>query len=316
MNLSSKKVNKVFKQEVSKAKSIIAIYCLIDRFFWKNKLGPIIAFAFPFFVVLLTYIVDLSNDDPYYFFASSNKLIVPISAIPLSIFTLPLLLVEIKRSILLKKIALARISAITYIVIMGSFFMFLSILSVILSEVYWMMFMNTHLYLYFNIKDGLSVFYSVLVLILVSVSMGLLIGCTLKNSSPIPILGLAILFISFILSATIVSPSYLANVVAIKYINLFSPLNYPLTLINITYYNLTNSYHNIFDISQTFNIGESFIPYKTPTNFWEFLIDYLGSAKTVQWYVEWQKILGLVMPWVIVGFFILISVRFFTWSSR
>ncbi|MBR4486021.1 hypothetical protein IKS57_01445 [bacterium] len=87
-------------------------------------------------MVVLTYIVDLSNADPYYFFASSNKLIVPISAIPLSIFTLPLLLVEIKRSILLKKIALASINSITYILIMGSYFLFLSTLSVILSEVY------------------------------------------------------------------------------------------------------------------------------------------------------------------------------------
>ena len=316
MNLSTKEVNLTFKQEISKIKSIVAIYSLIDRFFWKNKLGPIIAFAFPFFVVVLTYIVDLSNADPYYFFASSNKLIVPISAIPLSIFTLPLLLVEIKRSILLKKIALASINSITYILIMGSFFLFLSTLSVILSEVYWMMFMNVHLHSYFNIKDGLSVFYSILVLLLVSTSLGLLIGCTLKNASPIPILGLAILFISFILSATIVSPSYLANVVAIKYINLFSPLNYPLTLINITYYNLTNSSHNIFDINNAFNIGEGYMPYKTPTNFWEFLIDYLGAEKTVLWYLPWQKILGLVMPWIIVIFFNLISVRFFTWSSR
>ncbi|MBR4486020.1 hypothetical protein IKS57_01440 [bacterium] len=127
--------------------------------------------------------------------------------------------------------------------------------------------MNVHLYSYFNIKDGLSVFYSILVLLLVSTSFGLLIGCTLKNASPIPILGLAILFISFILSATIVTPSYLANVIAIKYINLFSPLNYPLTLINITYYNLTNSSHDIFDINSSFNIGEGYMPYKTPTNF-------------------------------------------------
>ena len=114
------------------------------------------------------------------------------------------------------------------------YFAFLATVSVLCCEIYFLMFLNVHVKNIFNIASGGSVFYSVFTLILVSTALGLLIGSTLKNSNPIAILGIAIIFVTFILSGVIVPAEYLAGVKVIAYINLFSPLNYPLTLTCIT----------------------------------------------------------------------------------
>lgn len=316
MVVKTKNVKQEFKSEITRLKSTKAILFLINTFFWKNKIGPIIVFLFPFCVVLLCYLIDIPTKQDYTAFASSNILFVPLSATPVPLFTAPLLLVEIKKSILLKKIGQAHIGAFYYMVIAGTYFALLSFLSVLLCEIYWLIFMNVHIVDYFNIQDAFSVFYAIVCLVLVSISLGLLIGTTLKNPSPIPMIGIAVLFISFILSGTIVPPGDLAKVQAIKYINLFSPLNYPLTLVNINYYYWTTSSHNIFMVTHHFLIYGSTYPFPHPKNFWEFLMDYLEPATYVSFYNPWQKILCLIFPWVIVLGFNLISWKCFSWSAR
>lgn len=316
MDKINKKEKKEFQSPKLKLKSIFAIYTLINRFFWKNVLGPGIVFIFPLFVVIISFVINLNNPDTYYYFASNNNLFVPIAAIPICLFTMPQLLVEIKKSILLKKIAQARISALKYTLIMGSYFAFLSFFSVFLVEIYWLMFMNVHVHQFFNIRDAGALVYSIVCLVFVSVSIGLIIGCTLKNTSPIPILGIAIIFVSFILSGVILSPAFLATVPFITYINLFSPLNYPLMLTNQIYYEFTTSTHNVFDITQSFNIIHSFEPYKNPSNFWQLLMDYLYPDERVAWYQIWDKILALFMPWVILLSFYGLSIKYFSWTSR
>ncbi len=315
MNKQNYFFNKIINKKF-RVRSIFAIYGLINNFFWKNKLGPIIVFIFPFLVVILCYIIDSSNDDTYHYFANNQTLIIPISATPISLFVMPLLLVEIKKSILLKKIAQARIKPIEYILVTGSYFAILSFVSVIIAETFWLIFMNVHLIKYFNINDASSVFYSILCLVITTNAFGLIIGCTLKTTNPIPILGIVIIFLSFILSGIIVPPSYLANTAAIKYINLFSPLNYPLMLINQTYTQLTPSNNCVFDITNSFELFTRKFAFNNPSNFWQFLIDYLKPVKSIVWYLPWQRITALIGPWIVVFFFNLISTKYFSWSSR
>lgn len=310
------KREKEFTSSKLRFKSVLAIYTLINRFFWKNILGPGVVFIFPFFVIVISYVINLHNTSTYTYFASNNNLFVPIAAIPICLFTMPQLLVEIKKSILLKKIAQVKISALKYSTIMGSYFALISFFSVILEEIYWLMFMNVHVAKYFNINEAGSIVYSVICLVIVSISVGLLIGCTLKNTSAIPILGIAIIFITFILSGVILSPKFLATVPFITYINLISPLNYPLMLTNQVYYQFTASTHNVFQVFEDYKIIQSYVPFPNPSNFWQIWMDYSNPDHLSIYYYVWEKFLALIMPWVITISFYAISIKYFSWTSR
>lgn len=301
----------------SQIRSINSIFSLINKYFWKNKLGPIIVFVFPLIMTIFLYLLSINHEDQYYYFAQDNIFLISISCIPICIFTMPLLIVEIKKSILLKKIAQAHISASLYISIISIYFLFLSSFSLMLTEVYWLCFMNTHIVKFFNIKEGGDVFYSFFCLIIVSISLGVLIGSLLKNTTAIPMLGIAILLITLVISG-ILSPTDVANVWVLRYINLFSPLNYPLILVNETFFVLTPSDKNIFSFVQPFYIYDGIKNFPEPKNFWQFLNNYFGEKEIVKilWFTKWQRLLAIFFPFLIFIGFNLISIRFFSWSSR
>lgn len=301
----------------SQIRSINAIFSLINKYFWKNKLGPIIVFIFPFIMTIFLYLLSLNHKDQYYYFAQDNIFLISISCIPICIFTMPLLIVEIKKSILLKKIAQAHISISLYISIISVYFLFLSSLSLALTEVYWLSFMNVHITKFFNIKEGGDVFYSIFCLIIVSISLGIIIGSLSKNTTAIPMLGIAILLLTLVISG-ILSPTDVAGVWVLRYINLFSPLNYPLILVNEAFFVLTPSEKNIFSFIQPFYIYDGVKNFPEPKNFWQFLNNYFSAKEiaTILWFTKWQRLLAIFFPFLIFISFNLISIRFFSWSSR
>lgn len=313
---------KISKKYYDDSKKIFALYKLVNLFFWKNKISIAIMLIFPLFFTIFLYLIGHNNSEPkYIWFGQDNIFIIAISAIPISLFSMPLLIIEMKNSILLIQIFEQKIKKITYLFVVWSFFFFVSLLSVLFGEICWLIFMNNEIGDIFNINDGFEIFFSFLTLLITTTSLGLLIGTLLRYVSTVQMLGISILLLTFLLSG-IFSATLTSNVLVIKYINLFSPLNYPLILINQTFFAHTyiSSTWNIFNLKQDFilSIDKLYLNSSVPPNDKELLKKFLEPYETqkIVWYYTWQKALALIMPFFISLSFFHISLIAFKWYKK
>ena len=118
-----------------------------------------------------------------------------------------------------------------------------------------------------------------------------------KKSATVQLTGLSFMLLTLILAGHFIPISVIGGIDAIKYMSLFSPINYSTSLLNnvlIMPIDLDSS--SIFD-------------------FKDFVISNTGSEPIII-IASWQKILNLVMPPIIFVGFNFISYKKFSWSSR
>ena len=132
-----------------------------------------------------------------------------------------------------------------------------------------------------------------------AISTGILLASVSKKSSTVQLIGLSILFLTITLGGYFVPIAVIGGVDAIKYISLFSPINFATSLLNNTLIKpIDGISQSIFDISN-FNI---------------LSVDPRDPAITI--IAGWQKVLNLIMPTLIFGGFNFIAYKKFSWSSR
>jgi ABC-type multidrug transport system permease subunit len=91
-------------------------------------------------------------------------------------------------------------------------------------------------------------------LYITSIATGILLASVSKKSSTVQLIGLSILFLTITLGGYFVPIAVIGGVDAIKYISLFSPINFATSLLNNTLIKpIDGISQSIFDISN-FNI--------------------------------------------------------------
>ncbi|MDK2819854.1 MAG: hypothetical protein KFW07_03380, partial [Mycoplasmataceae bacterium] len=88
-----------------------AIIILISKFFWKSKTGPLTTILLPLTFMI---IYKLIGGDDSTTFVDALPAFICLSILPITLITLPQMLVEIKQSIVLRRISTSSITPIKY----------------------------------------------------------------------------------------------------------------------------------------------------------------------------------------------------------
>lgn len=280
---------------------IMATLSLINKYFWKTKIGPIFSTVSPFLFMIIHYAltssVGDSNDLTY--FVNGLPTYLSMSIIPLAIITLPSMNIEFKNSILLRKIKTSGIQKIQYNIICIFYFFMLSMAFSLLTLIFFLMFSAKNIEYVKHIDVG-TLIYGILILSLTSISLGMFASVFMKAPLSSQLIGFAIFILTLTFSGQFIPVEVISKVEAIKYMSLFSPLNYGANILNIACLKAADGFTNsIFD----FNKGFSFYGFG-------------GTDNIINLYDVWQKAVFAFVPIALIVIFEILSIKFFKWTGR
>jgi len=207
------------------------------------------------------------------------------------------MLVEIKQSIVLRRISTSSITAIKYNLIVAFWFFVICSLSTFLVIIIFITFLNVNISMLSYINWG-DVIYALIMLYMTSISVGIIISSVSKKSSSAQLIGLVLMFLTLIFGGQFIPISVIGKVDSIKYISLFSPINYSTGLLNNSLIKpIPGQSGSIFSITDFKIIGQ-------------------GGDSPIIIIAYWQKLLNLIMPPVISISFNFIAYKNFKWSVR
>ncbi|MGL5522031.1 MAG: hypothetical protein ACRDAW_02020 [Metamycoplasmataceae bacterium] len=294
-----------------------AIYFFINKFFWKTKIGPLAFFLFPLGFMLVYFFVAM--DRSISIFAGGLPSYLSLGLLPIALVVLPQMLVEIKSSILLRKIAVSNVSKLWYIFIVFIAYFIILLFEAIYVLIFYFIFLNKDSFEQTKNLNWGNLIFSLFSLFLVVIAFGILLGVLLNNSLSVQLTGFAILFASLLFSGQFIPIQVIGSVSALKYVSLFSPLSYSLGLINNTLipYSLEDPIflNDFLKGADIFNINDPFFIFSfemppTGTEIPPF------DKITINIYDTWQKVLNLVIPFILVIIVNIISWYKFKWSNR
>ncbi|MGL4343502.1 MAG: ABC transporter permease [Metamycoplasmataceae bacterium] len=295
-----------------------AVFQLVNKFFWKTKIGSLSFFVFPLSFMLIYFFIGMDSTSSN-IFSSGLPAFFSFGILPITLVVLPQMLVEIKSSILLRKIAVSNLSKTWYILIVLSTYFLIVILEALYVLIMYFIFLNNDLPKAIeNVNWGYLVF-GLLSLFMVAVTFGVMLGVIFNTSMSVQLVGFAIVMATLLFSGQFIPIQVIGDVAAIKYIALFSPLSYSLGIINnvlIPYsgdptnmdaINAFNQGANIFDFSNTFFI------YSFGEKVGE---DGKPIYEAISIYQGWQKALNIFMPFALFIGVNILSLKRFKWSNR
>lgn len=321
--------NKLMKVSNEKYNQELAVLGLINKHFWKSKIGPISALAIPLFLMIVYKVIGNEN---IRFFINGLPSYFSFSILPLCFISLPQMIVEFKTSIILRKISTSRIGSIKFSLIILSYHLFMIFCSTIIILIIYATFLNKDAPQAFESINWYQMIYVFLNIYLSCLTLGLLMGILINKINLVQISGFCIIIISVTFSGQFIPLVVVGSSDPIRYMSLFSPISYSLNQMNVVLstdwseiilqfikngayspeidkdiINYVENYHfgGLFDISQSFDI----FSFETNKN---ILID-LSINKI---YLKWQNFLNLLMPYIFSSIFLGISIWKFKWTSR
>lgn len=325
-------------------KNNIAIFNLINKFFWKSKLAPISMFGLPLLFMFIYFAISSSSSSSSFDVFDGFNLYISFSVMPISLVSLPQLLVEIKNSIILRRIAISNISAFRYNFLMSTYFFGMCVISTLFIFAAVSIFEHANIETFFNSFDMLSYIYALINFYIVSISLGIILSSISKSSTWVQLIGLAVILFSLMLSGQFIPIYVIADILPVKIISLFSPLDYSLGLMNnvilggqvdtflkqvneiinapTTDINLIEKLENLkkFFPVGGYNIFNFYDPFLIPNS--AFLKDLISDTPTGKLnpsypiYDTWEKITNIICPYLFVIGSTYLSVNRFSWSSR
>lgn len=280
-----------------------AVLWLINKYFWKSYVGPISIIALPLLFMSLYAAISKNS------FINGMPLFLVVSILPISLIVIPQLLVDLKKSLLLNRIGSSNIKKWHFFLIVMAFTFIILISSIILIFINYTWIglaagINLNKLYQNNSLSWFSLFYSIIILYLISGIIGITTGLLIKSSLASSAIGFSTILISLFMSGMFAPIQFIRSVEAIKYISYFNPLSGP--LLNITEswgtigIDLTLSNGNIWDFS-----GEwIYTNIKKPD---EHPIVLINSV---------NHIMNILLPYFFIIIFSLVSFKKFTWGAR
>lgn len=322
--------------------SMNALFSLINNHFFKSIINPFFAFLFPaIFVAILGMMLGYS--------ALLGGLIA-IPSMTIALFVLPFTIFEFKSSVLLKRIAVTNIKPWMFLFAMITYYFAIVIVSTIITILLSMALFSQYwtkgelispplkdtdvstpfqpqiyapsLQEYFMNASWGGIIWGVIMNSLIGSSIGFLVVSFAKSSLILQGVLLPILILSQFLSAMVLPISMVKNIDAIWGLTYASPFRYSTGLINESFNG------NILPVA------DWGLPIKDlETGIWEltvliekssifdvnsgFSVLHTKESGVVQpIFDQTDKILNLVMPFVISSIFMGISLKTFKWSTR
>ncbi|MGL5205660.1 MAG: ABC transporter permease [Metamycoplasmataceae bacterium] len=276
----------------------MSIVILIHKFFWKSKVGPLTMFLLPTGFMLIYYVIGTSNNSMAGFVQAFPSFIA-LSVLPITLISLPQMLVEIKHSIILRKISTSAITPIRYNLIVSAWFFIMCCFSTIFIIGLFLAFLNTKISSELGHINWGEFLIALLMLYITSIATGIVLSSVSKKSSSVQLIGLSFMMLTITLAGYFIPISVIGGIDAIKFVSLLSPINYSTSLLN-----------NVL-IEPINGVSRSIFEFK------DFYIEnFTKPGEGLLIISAWQKPLNLLMPLVIFGGFNFVAYKKFSWSSR
>lgn len=207
-----------------------ATLSLINKHFWKSKIGPICALSLPFFLMTIYRILGKENIS---LFEKGIAAYFSFSILPLCFISLPQMLVEFKTSIVMRKISQSNISPLKLSILILSYNLTAIIVSSLIIILLYATFLNTEAPAIFAKWNWAQLFYALFNVWISCLSYGLLIGVLVNRINLVQAIAFGIIIVSITLSGQFIPIQVLARSEALRYITLVSPSSYGLNLLNV-----------------------------------------------------------------------------------
>ncbi len=215
-----------------------SLFNFIFKFFFKTKVGPIISQVFPIIFMIMYIIINaMKNADlppsqrSSAYFVSGFPTYIVLSIIPLSFITLPQTMVELKNSILLRKIKTSGFTKTRYLTFTYIQYFFFSIVSVTITLIIYLSLLNVGVAKDMDNVNWGNLIYAIIMLILSSNAFGIMLGSIFKSAMVTQLFGVCMLFIVMAFGGLFMPVSVIGDVMPIKIVSMFLPTNYSINLI-------------------------------------------------------------------------------------
>lgn len=328
-----------------------AILSLINKFYWKSKTALFAMFFLPLVFMFIYYAISFSQPNVSVF--AGFSLYIAFSVLPITLVSMPQLLVELKQSIILRRISTSNISSFRYIFLMSCYFFGMCTLSVIVIFSLVCSFEHNNIVNYFSVVNFGQYIYGIITFIVIAICLGIIISSIFKTSSWVQILGVGIILFSMMIAGLFIPLDIIGPIPAVKYISLLSPLDYSLGMMNNSIYDaiITSQFtsiptgkislpisnfeqllnyagyndvfndfgKNIFNWNQPFrvlNVSSLMNQLAALTTFTPSSVYNVINSNTTVIYENWEKMLNLIFVYLFMIGSTYLSVKKFTWSSR
>ncbi|MGL5204796.1 MAG: ABC transporter permease, partial [Metamycoplasmataceae bacterium] len=208
----------------------ISIIILIHKFFWKSKVGPLTMFLLPTGFMLIYYVIG-NSDDNIRVFVQAFPSFIALSVLPVTLISLPQMLVEIKHSIILRKISTSAITPIKYNLIVSAYFFLMCFFSTVFIILLFLCFLNVNISKELGHINWGEFLIALLMLYITSIATGIILSSVSKKSSSVQLIGLSFMMLTITLSGYFIPITVIGGIDAIKFISLISPINYSTSLL-------------------------------------------------------------------------------------
>ncbi len=241
-----------------------SILFILNQYYWKSISAPFFTFIVPpIFILILGNILD-------------PKLVLPglISMCPLilGVISLPQVIFEFKQSVLLKRIGVAAIKPIHFIIMVNAYYCVLMFISVLFALAFSMAIFSSSFTKIFGYVDYGQFLFAQLLNIILSIEFGMMIASFFKTLMSIQVVGFFIVIITLFLSGMVIAPIILANKPGMLTTSYIMPHKYATDLAiqawgaNVKWiddFNMNLNVDHIYNIDSSINIGSpngNFIP--------------------------------------------------------
>lgn len=289
----------------SRKGGIWAIYKLFNRYYIKSFFGPFFTFAFP--VIILAILGSLM--DVTYMFPG----IVSMTAMSSGITGMPFAIMELKKSVLLKRIGASPVKASKFTVVIITYFTFMIFMS-ILWLMLWLVILHptkTDMFGGLIKNNGLSFIafiYGNVINIVLSLSIGFAIASIAKGEQQAQAIGMLIYFPSTFLAGQFISIDVISQNEVMNWISRIIPFRYTTMLVVSSWQG-----NNPFAIEAIYGV--------VPLSAEEIMKEIAsGNLNVIPWkrivvYEEFEPIIAYIIPYTFGTFFGIYSIKKFRWSA-
>ena len=206
----------------------MAIFKLLNKYFLKSIVGPLCAFALPLFFALMFFAMGQKQ------FAISLPVIISIGVLAVTLMIIPTLIIDLRKSLILKRIGTSRISTHQFIFILVVYFYIWIFLSIIFSFI---LFAIISPFASEESKENAwknhdigSTIYSALILGTMGIVSSVFIGTFCKNSMIASAIAFIVIVFSLFTSGLLMPFSIIRQIEAMRALNYFLPFNWPMLM--------------------------------------------------------------------------------------
>lgn len=286
----------------ARAGKVSSIYKLFNRYYIKSFFGPFFTFVFP----VLIYAILGTLMDYKLMFAG----VCAMSGMS-GLTGMPFSILELKKSVLLKRIGASPVKTSTFTVVIVTYFVatiFLSVLWLMLWAL--IIHQNPSMFDFLGtVKGFFAFFYGNILNIVISISLGFFVASISKNEQQAQAISMLIMFPSQFLSGMFITIDTIAANDVMNWISRIIPFRYStMYLVSAQIPGMNPfAYHDILqympvkigDLSQYVNQ--------------ELKAEYL--TKHALFYKDWETVVAYVYPWATIAGCTYISIKKFSWSA-